>query len=128
VADASFGTGAVALQMTLGASGTRLLASGDEYALWDEVAEGVVGRREREAAVQRNLLGCEPERVELGDGLGQQRVLAGIARQRRCRQDQSARTTPGVGATSAICATYPNSVGLPSLPCGSAGHRDLTTR
>jgi len=46
------------------------LAPGDEQALGREIAQGVGGRCEREAAVQRDLLGCEAEAVELGDGLG----------------------------------------------------------
>jgi hypothetical protein len=51
VADGSFGTGAVALQAAFGASGARLLASGDEHALGLEIFELLGGRAEREAAI-----------------------------------------------------------------------------
>ena len=96
VADASLGAGAVALQPALGATGAGLLAPGDEDPFGLQVFELLGCRAEREATVQRDLPWRQPEPRQLGHGLREQLVLAGVAGQRRCRQDQSACAALGV--------------------------------
>ena len=129
VADAALGAGSVALQPPLGAFGAGLLAAGDEHPLGREAAEGLAGRAgcgSRRRALPR---AGEPEPLEFGDGVGQQRVLgrvarllwraAGSARARRAGCSRSPRRAGSHSRTRSACR---------ACPCGSAGRRGLRAR
>src|SRR6188472_606857 len=73
VADAALAAGAVPGLALAGASGSGLVAARDEHAR--ALGDGVERRTGLEAAVADQLARPDREPVELGDGVGQQRVL-----------------------------------------------------
>src|SRR5512140_1076689 len=96
VADAAFLAGAVARQPSLGVSGGGFLAASDEHRLGRQGRERAVARSGLKAAIERYFARPEPQPLELGDHLGQQRVLVRVAWLARGRQDQSPRAAAGV--------------------------------
>ena len=76
----------------------------------------VGGSGQVEAAVERDLPRSDPEPVELGDRVGQQRVLGRVPDPARGGRISPRAPRRVFSVTSAIWETYPNSCGLPSLP------------
>jgi hypothetical protein len=123
VADAALGAGAVAGSALCGCAvsrprGVRRVGSARRRGRGTPPWSDRAGSRRR-----RRSPGSDPGPVELGGGVRQEPVLGRVARRVAGRQDEPARALAGVLVTSQICATYPNSVGLPSLPFGSAERR-----
>ena len=114
----AFGAGSVTLQPALGASAAGLLAAGDEHPVWIQVVvfERLAGRARVEPAVQGDLSWPDPEPGQLGDRVGQQRVLGRVPRPGRGREDQSARSAPGVLGHLADLGDEPEFVGLCGYP------------
>ena len=92
VADAAFGAAAVAVQPPPRALGLGFLAAGDRDGRGRLGAGGerVGGRGGAEAAVERELVDRDVQRVELRERGGQQLVLAGVAGRGGGRQDVAA--------------------------------------
>jgi hypothetical protein len=115
VTDPAYAAGPVALQPSLSACAGGLLAAGDEHPLRVHGVERVVGRAEVEPAIQRNLLDRDPHARELGDGVGQQRVLRGVP-QPGCRgDDQPGGTGAGVLGDLRDLRDIPKLVGFAEL-------------
>ena len=105
VTDAPFGTGAVALQPALGASGAGLLAPGDEHPLGRELFERLGRRGQREATVQRDLAWCEPKLLELADGRGSSVFSPGLPGSEAAGTIKPRASRLVFGVTSTSCAT-----------------------
>src|ERR1039458_9773379 len=118
VADPPLGAGSVALHPSLGAFGAGLLAARDEHPLRRKVFERLGGRPDVERTVECYLARGDPEPLELGDRVGQERVLARVPDRGRRRDDQSARATLGVLGHLAELVDVPELVRLaePPLP------------
>src|ERR1035437_150381 len=116
VTDPPFGPGSVALHPALSAFGAGLVAAGDEHPLGRQVFECLPRRADVETAVEGYLARGDPEPPELRDRVGQQRVLARGPDRGRRRDDQSARTAPGVLGHFADLGHVPELVGLADLP------------
>jgi hypothetical protein len=72
------GAAAVAGQALAGASGARLGTPGDERPPWRQRGQGLLGRTRHEPAVHGDLTRSKAQPVQLGGGLLQQAVLAGL--------------------------------------------------
>src|SRR6185437_15309260 len=87
VADPTLGAGSVARQPAPGVSGGGFLVASDEHCLGTELGERGVGGGGLEPAIDCDLPWCDLQAGELGNGGGQQRVLARVADLMRGRQD-----------------------------------------
>src|ERR1035437_7609323 len=115
VADASLLAGSVTLQAPIGASGARFLAARDEHPVGRELGQRLVRRAGHEPAIEGYLARGDPEPLKLRDGVGQQRVLARVARRGRRGQDQPARAALGVLGHFGQLSHVPELVGLAQL-------------
>src|SRR4051794_34814345 len=97
VADAALGAGAVAREAFAGAARAGFVSAGDEYAFRTDLGELVAGHHRPERPVERDLFGAQSEVLELGGGLAQQRVLAGVADRAGRREYVAAGAAAGVG-------------------------------